>query len=60
MDKGTLIQVVNILKEEREHNYNALKGRVAFALDHDDCTEIIGKIKVLETLIMEFEERCGL
>ena len=60
MDRGTLIQVMNILNEEREHNHNLLKCRVAFDLDSNDASEIVGKIKVLETLITEFEERCGL
>lgn len=60
MDRGTLIQVINILNAEREHNHNLLKNRVAFDLDAYDASEIVGKIKVLETLIIEFEERCGL
>jgi hypothetical protein len=60
MDKGTLIQVMNILNAEREHNHNLLKNRVVFDLDAYDASEIVGKIKVLETLIAEFDEKCGL
>ena len=57
MDKKTLKEVVAILLKERDYYNVLLTNRAEFEIHRDQGLEIVGKVDLLQSLVLEFEKR---